>query len=844
MIKELFQKRLTAFCDNLFFNKQDLWGNSDVVVIHSQQQENPNSLSSQFYLWLCGEKFHNTTTIFTPSGIYFLCTEKNYSKIRYLCCPATLVRKTPVSVQLKAKNDDGFALIDSTIYNARAICNSKGFNFGGDENRPFVVGYIEGEYPKSKLFWGCMNGLENRRYKVVTVNSGISKMFSTSDKPNFGADCSGEEKDFLKSLSDMCADDYEPLILPFRKRGNQSALMMKEKRNLESKFGRLGLSEEGRSDLGSEFDITKLFTSRSRVNEVPLPTTKTNENDSLMMEYLKRFPTLPSGEQDKSRGANMSHDHRFEFGGIWFDDGKEFNHKAGNKNGDHVFKFGESILDGKENKSKEISKNGDQLFKFGASKLDGKDSKSKEGNKNGDQLFTFGEGKKDGDPLFKFGEQCKIGEKRGRNNQPQLIMEENKSKKDVKQLTERLTAFYSSWRKYKEEQWGKADVLVITTPTVATVENLSLSFLVWLLDDEFPETTTVFTDTGIEFLCTKESFFRLRTIGIRMTMVAKITVSVQLKKRGERCVDWLKKTLWQVNTAAKSGTNGCPLVVGCISGESGEVEVLSHSKIFEFAYVDSSLANLLEQGNFEKPKSFSAQQSTLPKQFQMLSLGTCSGAKTANAVSFSELAKIRSMDDNSYLSLISKELCGGAKTHTDLDNGGPVEQSKPEENKVFEEDNSSRKLAHKMMLLEIKEGDMETSITEDSAEEKLLAEEENMLLNLENSPLLQVKEHGGQSRPTAEGGMDDVVQPTGVTDAASENPLPDDDNGSLRKDSVGSDHEDDDWTLIDMECQGQETEVPERVSWRRWFMDKTGKSFGLKDEVSDEAPSKRSKADP
>lgn len=896
MIKDLFQKRLTAFCDNLFINKQGLWGNSDVVVIHSKQQENPNSLSSQFYFWLCGEKFLDTTTIFTPSGIYFLCTEKHYSRIRFLCCPATLVRRCPVSVQLKARNDDGFAFIDSTIRNARVIHISKGFTsaFGDDGNQPFVVGFIEGEYPKSKLFWNCMNGLETRKYKVATVNCGIRNLVSSNDL-SFGGGVSREKREVLKSLSDLCTDtddDEEEVFLPFTGKGNRSAMSGKEKSNLEYKFGRIGLREEGRSDLGSELDITKLFLcekSKSRVNEIPLWTTKTNDDDSQMME----FPTLRSLEQDKFMVPNMYVGRQSKFEGIWVDDGKEYNLKAGNKNGDHVFKFGESVFDGKDYKSKGISKNGnhvfkfgeslfdgkeykskgiskcgdhvfkfgesvfdgneykpkgiskngDPVFKFGPSKLDGKDSISKEGDKNWDQLFTFGEGKKDGDQLFKFGEQCKIGEKRARNNQAQLIMEENKGTKDVKQLTERLTAFYSSWRKYKEEQWGKADVLVITTPSVAPVKSLSHSFLVWLLDDEFPETTTVFTNTGIEFLCTKESFFRLRTIGIRMTMVAKITVSVQLKKRGEQCVDWLKKTLWQVNTVAKSGANWCPFVVGCISGESGEMEALSDSKIFEVAYVDSSLANLLEQGTFEKPESFAAQQSALPKQFQTLSLGTCSGAKTANAVSFSELAKIRSMDDNSYLSLLSKELCAGAKTPTDLDNGGPVEQSKPEENKVLEEDNSSRKLADKVMLLEIKEGDMETSITEDSAEEKLLVEEQNMLPILENSPLLQVEEHGEQSRST-EGGMYYSVQPNGVTDVASENSLPDDNNGSLRKDSVGSDHEDDDWTLIEMECQGQETEVAERVSWTRWFMGKTGKSFGLKDEVSDEAPSKRTKADP
>ncbi|MCD7453619.1 hypothetical protein HAX54_021562 [Datura stramonium] len=901
MIKELFQKRLSAFCNSLSIHKQKLWGNSDVVVIHSQQEKNPNSLSSQFYLWFVGEELHDTTAIFTPYVIYFFCTQKDYFKIRSLCCAATLVRKIPVSVQLKAKNDDGFSLIDLMIRNARVIRNSKVFLDDDDRSCPFVVGYIEGEYPKSKLFWNCMNDLEPRKYKAATVNSGLKKLINTADNPNFGVGLS-DEKEVLKSVeflspmhifsppidagkekglsktknnlkdkreSSLWSEHDKLEFLQFSEKGNQSPLLENEKINLESIFKRIDLSEKGMSNLDSKFDNTKLlFKDKgesgklvNRLNENTLPTTSTNENVSQLMENLNLFSSSSSGKQDKLRIANIYDDHLFKLGNC-LDGGKEDNSKAENKNSDQVFKFGAISLDGKEGKSKEVSKNGDQVFKFGASKLDGKDGKSKEGNANGDQLLQFGEGKKDGDQLFKLGEgkkdgdqQFKIGGKRGRNYQPQLI-EENKGAKDVKLVMERLTAFYSSWRKYKEEQWGKADVLVITTQSVGPVETLSRpissSFLVWLLDDEFPETTAVFTDAGIEFLCPKESFLRLRTIGIRMTVVAKVTVSVQLKKRGEQCVDWLKKTLCQVNTAPKSGANWCPLVVGCIIGESMEIEALSHSKMFEVAYVHNSLTNLLEQWNFEKPESFAAQQSTLPKQFQILSLETCGGAKTANAVSFSELAKIRSMDDNSYVlhtpgeekSLLEKMGDTSSLLLTDnrVDNGGPV--SKPEEIKVFGEDNSSRKLADKMMSLEIKEGDMETSITEDGAEEKLLAEEQNMLCNHENSPLLQVKECGEQSRPTAGGGMDYSVQPTGVTDAASENSLPDDNNGSSRKDSVGSDHEYDDWTLIEMDCEEQETEVAERVSWKRWFMDKTGKSFGLKDEVSDEAPSKRSKADP
>ncbi|CAN4083678.1 unnamed protein product [Withania somnifera] len=869
MMKEsLFQKKLCSFYNSLIFNKKDLWGNSDVVVIHSQQENSPNSVSTQFYIWLIGEQLHGTTTIFTPYGIYFFCTQKNYSKIRSLCCSVTLMRKIPVSVQLKAKNDDGFGLIDSTIRSARVIRNNKKGVFGTDDGSwPFVVGYVEGEYPKSKLFWSCLSDLESRKFKAVSVNSGVDKMIYAVHEPLLGAYnvSSFDEKPGFKSIEVAPPNHmFSPPVyagkdkgilsttknVHFSEKAYQSPLLDKEKSSLESKFEHIGLSEKGRSNLGSEFDNTRLLWGDTdegglgklvrRVNESPLPTTKTNENVSLMGN-LNLSSSSSSGKQEKM----------FKFGGNCLDGGKGDNSKAGKKDGDQVFKFGASVLDSKEGKLKEISKKCDQVFKFRESKWDVKDVKSMEGNKNGDQPFKFEERKKDSDQVFKFGEgkkdddqvlklgegkndddlQSKIGGKRGVN--------------DVKLLTERLTAFYTSWRTYKEEQWRKADVLVISTQSVWPVETLShpvsSAFLLWLLDNEFPETTAVFTHTGIEFLCTNESFFRLRTIGIRMTMVTKVTVSVQLKIRGEQCLDWLRKTLCQVNIAPKSGANWCPLVVGCISRESMEIGVLSRSKMFEVAYVDNALTNLLEQGNFEKPESFAAQQSTLPNQFQRLSLGICSGAKTANAVSLSEIVKMKSRDDNSYVSQPSNEekLLLEKKGDTSspllidgrVDNGGQVKRSKPEENKVLEEDNSSRKLADKMMLLEIKEGDTDTSTTEAGAEEKLSAAEQNMQSNPENSPLLQVKECGEQSKPTAEGGMDYSVQPTGVTDAAAENSLPDDNNGSPRKDSVGCD--DDDWTLIEMECEGKETEVSERVSWKRWFMDKTRKSFGLRNEASE-----------
>ncbi|XP_019260094.1 PREDICTED: FACT complex subunit SPT16-like isoform X2 [Nicotiana attenuata] len=200
MIPELFEKRLNAFYINWIQYKKQLWGNSDVVVIHTPPKlaNFSNPKSSSFYLWLLGDDFTDTTVIFTPYGIYFLCTHKSFSKLREFCSCATLTRKIPTSVQLKDKTDDGFLIIDATIRDARNIRNEKAF-LDVDKEYPFVVGYVEGEYPKSKLFLNCINKLEPTKYQAATVNFGLDAMFNEGDEQSVGPSACLDEK--LVSIS-------------------------------------------------------------------------------------------------------------------------------------------------------------------------------------------------------------------------------------------------------------------------------------------------------------------------------------------------------------------------------------------------------------------------------------------------------------------------------------------------------------------------------------------------------------------------------------------------------------------------------------------------------------------
>ena len=60
----------------------------------------------------------------------------------------------------------------------------------------------------------------------------------------------------------------------------------------------------------------------------------------------------------------------------------------------------------------------------------------------------------------------------------------------------------------------------------------------------------------------------------------------------------------------------------------------------------------------------------------------------------------------------------------------------------------------------------------------------------------------------------------------------------LEKEIVVMDHDDDgDWMLIEGKEEGQETNVANKLSWKRWIMDKTSKSFGIRDKMKIKASS-------
>nr|GME01219.1 FACT complex subunit SPT16-like [Ipomoea batatas] len=216
-------------------------------------------------------------------------------------------------------------------------------------------------------------------------------------------------------------------------------------------------------------------------------------------------------------------------------------------------------------------------------------------------------------------------------------------KQNKKAAQRRVTLFYSSWRKYRNELWSDSDVLVVTSGSGSDHHPVSCSFFLWLLGRDFPNTTAVFMDQAIYFICPTESYSKLLLLGFYITTAAQVSVSVQPKVKAgddeeESQLLNSSKTLKKDAAALWSDrANDRPVIIGYIDGEAPSSKVL-HScvaagKLDEtmFQPTNAFLKLLCEQGLGEGLKS-------LPTQDKM-SLLYCNDAAKASTMLSNEQHK-------------------------------------------------------------------------------------------------------------------------------------------------------------------------------------------------------------
>ncbi|OMO73146.1 hypothetical protein CCACVL1_17441 [Corchorus capsularis] len=174
---ENFSKRLKAFYTHWNDHKAELWGSSEVLAVATPPpSEDLRYLkSSALNIWLLGYEFPETIMVFTKKQIHFLCSQKKVSLLDVVKKSAKEAVGVDVVMHVKAKNDDGTALMDAIFRSIRA-------QHKGDENDAPVFGYIAREAPEGKLLETWADKLKSASFQLADITNGLSDLFAVKDK--------------------------------------------------------------------------------------------------------------------------------------------------------------------------------------------------------------------------------------------------------------------------------------------------------------------------------------------------------------------------------------------------------------------------------------------------------------------------------------------------------------------------------------------------------------------------------------------------------------------------------------------------------------------------------------
>ncbi|KAM7478528.1 hypothetical protein LguiA_026741 [Lonicera macranthoides] len=171
-----FGKRLKMMYSHWNEYNDDLWGASEVLAVATPPpSEDLRYLkSSALNIWLLGYEFPETIMVFMKKQIHFLCSLKKASLLEVVKKTAREVVGVDVVMHVKAKNDDGSALMDSIF---RAVNSQSSLN---GHNTP-VVGHIAREAPEGKLLEKWDEKLKGENFQLADITNGFSDLFAVKD---------------------------------------------------------------------------------------------------------------------------------------------------------------------------------------------------------------------------------------------------------------------------------------------------------------------------------------------------------------------------------------------------------------------------------------------------------------------------------------------------------------------------------------------------------------------------------------------------------------------------------------------------------------------------------------
>ncbi|KAH6769998.1 global transcription factor C [Perilla frutescens var. hirtella] len=174
---ENFSKRIKVLYSHWSQFKKDLWGGSEAFSIATPPRSKDHLRylkSSALSIWLIGDEFSDTIMVFMKKEIHVLCSQKKLSLLEVVKKSARDAVGVKVIMHVKAKNDDGTALMDDIFEAVRAESRLDGYD------NP-IFGHIARETPEGNLLEVWDEKLKNANFQLADVTNGFSDMFAVKD---------------------------------------------------------------------------------------------------------------------------------------------------------------------------------------------------------------------------------------------------------------------------------------------------------------------------------------------------------------------------------------------------------------------------------------------------------------------------------------------------------------------------------------------------------------------------------------------------------------------------------------------------------------------------------------
>ncbi|KAK9920058.1 hypothetical protein M0R45_028623 [Rubus argutus] len=170
-----FSQRLKALYSHWNTNS-DLWSSCDVIAIATppQSDEIRYLKSSALHMWLVGYDVPDTIMVFMKNQIHFLGSQKKVSFFQDVKKSAKEALGVDVVTHVKARSDDGSALMDAIL----GVIHAQPKTDGHDT---VVVGRIAREEPEGNFLKLWFEKLKSANFQLGDVTNGLSDLFAVKE---------------------------------------------------------------------------------------------------------------------------------------------------------------------------------------------------------------------------------------------------------------------------------------------------------------------------------------------------------------------------------------------------------------------------------------------------------------------------------------------------------------------------------------------------------------------------------------------------------------------------------------------------------------------------------------